>query len=349
MLAGGLLAAYGTKTYSNVNSLNELRGKRLTVAAIQMAPKVADWQVNLAQAEKLIREAQKTKAEWIILPEMFTTAAAFHPDMHDCIQPLDGRPMQMMKRLSREGNTVIGGSFLASKREGVFNTFALVFPDGNIYYHDKDFPTYWENCYYTKGNDDGVLDTAYGRVGSVLCWEFIRSGTAKRLLDKVNLIVGGSCWWTVPDDVDTDSPYRKANLKMLKEAAPNMARMLGVPVVHGSHAGNFEGFFSPELPDVSYDSSYLGETMIVDHGGNILSRLPKNAGAGVVTATLEIPTDPKSIMAIPDSFWIPEEMPQEWKDAWTRWFEKGGDYYSMVTKEYLKTGDIPEYLPVYMR
>ncbi|MBT8428917.1 MAG: carbon-nitrogen hydrolase family protein, partial [Gammaproteobacteria bacterium] len=55
-----------------------------------MAPKLGDAQANMEQAERLIREAQKMGAQWIMLPEMFTTAAAFHPDMLTAIQPVDG-------------------------------------------------------------------------------------------------------------------------------------------------------------------------------------------------------------------------------------------------------------------
>jgi N-carbamoylputrescine amidase len=39
-----------------------------------------------------------------------------------------------------------------------------------------------------------MLSTPIGPVGVVLCWEFIRSKAAKRLLNKVGMVVGGSCW-----------------------------------------------------------------------------------------------------------------------------------------------------------
>ena len=322
---------------------------QIQAAAIQMVPRLCDVQWNMNQAEQLIRKAQKLGAQWIALPEMFTSAAAFHPDMHTAIQPFEGAPLKMMKRLSREGNTVIGGSFLARREQQVFNTFALVFPDGTIAHHDKDIPTYWENCYYKGGNDNGVLSTPSGPVGSVLCWEFIRSQTAKRLINNVNLVIGGSCWWTLPDDADADSPRRKDNLKMLQEAAPRMARMLGVPVIHGSHAGRFEGFFSPELPDVEYNSEYLGEAMIVNAQGKTLARRAKADSEGVVVATVDTVNTPTPSQSIPDSFWIPKEMPEDWKSSFKRWRHKGADYYKLVTEHYLKTGEIPEYTPEYLR
>jgi predicted amidohydrolase len=218
-----------------------------------------------------------------------------------------------------------------------------------VFTHDKDLPTYWENCYYKGGSDDGVLETPAGNIGSILCWEFIRSQTAKRLLNNVKLVMSGSCWWTVPNEVAEDNLNRMANLKMLKEAAPNMAKMLGVPVIHGSHAGSFEGFFSPDLPDVPYNSVYLGEAMIVNAKGKVLASRSLADGAGVVTAMIDVPATSMPSEIIPERFWIPEEMPDEWKSSWERWFESGADYYQMVTENYLKTGEIIEYEPPYMR
>ncbi|MBI1283499.1 MAG: hypothetical protein GC183_04065 [Thiobacillus sp.] len=50
-------------------------------------------------------------------------------------------------------------------------------------------------------------------------------------------------------------PSRTNNLKTLKNAPPRLARMLGVPIVHGSYAGPFNDFYSPGLPDVPDDST----------------------------------------------------------------------------------------------
>lgn len=323
-------------------------GQTIRVAALQMTPQLADAQANLQQAEQLIRQAQKRGAQWIALPEMFTTAAAFHPDMLGAIHAIDGKPAQMMQRLARQGQSVIGGSFLASRDGQVFNSFLLVFPDGRILRHDKDQPTYWENCYYRGGTDDGVLDTPLGNVGSVLCWEFIRSRTMRRLQGKVRMVMGGSCWWTLSDEVDADNPLRAANRKMLREAPVNCARMLGVPVVHGSHAGPFAGFFSPDLPDVPYDSRYLGETMIVDAGGSIITRRGAEEGAGVVVADIHLPAKAVPSMAIPQTFWMPKEMPAPWKESWERWLKTGSHYYETVTRPYLASGEVNEYVPEYL-
>jgi len=323
--------------------------QQVRAAAIQMTAKLGDVSANLAQAEQLARAALSQGAQLVVFPEMFSSAMGFHDKVLRAIRPIDGAPKKINAEAGRDGNAIIGGSFLARDGDDVFNSFLLVSPDGSYTRHDKDHPTLWENCYYRAGNDDGVLRTSYGPMGAALCWELIRAKTVQRLQGKVKMVVGGSCWWTLPDDVPQDHPNRAVNLKMLQDAAPRMARMLGVPIVHGSHAGRFTAFREPELPDVEFNSIFLGETMIVDSEGSVIARKGREEGAGFVIANLTIPITPKPIEKIPDRFWLPTELPEEWQASWKRWFAKGGDYYEYVTRPYIQTGSIKEYEPPYFR
>lgn len=343
-LAAGLAAAALPQRVNPAPSRRSLR-----VAAIQMTPRLGDVAANLEQAETLILEAQRKGAEWIVLPEYFTSAAAFHPDMLSAIRPLDGEPAVFLQRLARRGNCAIGGSFLAHRDRDVYNSFLLAFPDGSLQRHDKDYPSLWENCVCRGGEDEGVLTTPIGEVGAALCWELIRARTAERLLGKVQMVIGGSCWWTLPDEADLDHPMRVTNLRMLREAPVRFARMLGVPVIHGSLAGPFSGFLSPDLPDVPYDSHYLGEAMVVDDQGHVLARRGMEQGAGVVLADIELPAPARSSEPIPQRFWIPEEMPASWKVSWIRWLDRGAHYYQTVTQPFLETGQINEYVPRYLQ
>ena len=109
------------------------------------------------------------------------------------------------------------------------------------------------------------------------------------------------------------------------------------------------GDVEAKLADVPYNSVYLGETVITDATGNRLVRMGQEDGAGVITANITIPGEPTPSQAIPGDFWLPEQMPQEWKDAWDRWFPRGDDYYRTVTLPYLRTGEIEEYVPAYLR
>ena len=62
----------------------------IQVAAIQMRARVGDVAGNLSHAESLVREAFRPGAEWVILPEFFTSAGAFAPSMLSAWLPLEG-------------------------------------------------------------------------------------------------------------------------------------------------------------------------------------------------------------------------------------------------------------------
>jgi predicted amidohydrolase len=148
--------------------------------------------------------------------------------------PLEGKPTGLLQRTAREYDGIIGGSFLAFHGEDTYNSFVLAFPDGTYVVHNKDYPTNSENCYYTGGSDDGVFDTPIGRVGVALCWEYIRTGTAQRMLDHVDIVIGGSCW---PARTDPEVEPESRSIHLLKPVAAQFARLLGVPVVHANHVG----------------------------------------------------------------------------------------------------------------
>ena len=297
----------------------------IKVAAVQMCAVLADVEKNLVNAEALVRDAASKGADWVILPEFFTSACAFHPEMHDAILPLNGKATELLKKLSRKLNVVIGGSFLA-KHDDAFNTFILVFPDGETHMHDKDIPTMWENCYYIGGNDDGVLKTKSNNVGVALCWEMLRSQTAKRLNGQVDFVVSGSCWWNLPESAPKKfNVLRQKSLELLQSTPITFAKLLGVPVIHAGHAGDFQGY-APLDEGKKYASHYLGETMIVDGNGQMLAHLPREKGEGVIVADIDANFREEPSLDISDEYWI-HNMPKAFLSEWEKLNTFGKKYY----------------------
>ncbi|MFX1394063.1 MAG: carbon-nitrogen hydrolase family protein [Promethearchaeota archaeon] len=308
----------------------------MIIAAIQMKAKFANVKANLEIAKRLASEAFEKGAELVILPEFFTSAMGFHLKMLDIIRPIQGEPMQLLNKLAKHYNGIVGGSFVALRGQESYNTFVLAFPDGNNYFHDKDQPTMWENCYYLGGTDDGVLETKIGNIGVALCWELVRTRTAIRMLNRVDIVVGGSCWWTLPERRihGYKSELRETNLKIMKETPARFARMLGVPVIHAAHAGDFEGEM-PMMPDIPYKSYYLGETQIVDGSGKILARLKQEDGEGIIMTNIDLTKKWNPSESIPDRFWIPD-MPKKLNQAWQLFNRYGEAYYLETTKPFIE-------------
>lgn len=287
--------------------MNEINSSKIKVAAIQMEAIIGDVEANLRMCEDLADEAASKGAEWIILPEFFTTGMAFDESLIDAVLSPNGKATTLLKTLAKRHHAYVGGSFLCRQSDGhVRNTFYLVSPEGLIVgEHDKDLPTMWENSFYLGGEDDGIIQADNIKVGSVLCWEFMRSQTANRLVNQVDMIVGGSCWWSIPNwhPKFITNKWEAKNEVTALNSVQTFASYVGVPIVHAAHCGSVECEM-PWMP-IKYRGFYEGGAMIVDAKGDILAIRNHHEGPGVVIAEV-IPEKQLSTnnLPIPNSFWL---------------------------------------------
>ncbi len=277
----------------------------LRVAAVQLEVVLADVPANLAACESLAREAARAGAEVIALPELFTTGAAFVPQLADAALAPGGPATDMLSRVAREEGVLIGGSFLCRDSDGeVRNAYQLAGPGGVLGRHDKDLPTMWENALYVGGEDDGVIDAGDVTVGAAVCWEFMRSATARRLRGRVDLVIGGSNWWSIPPW--TPAAYTRraenANAATAARAPAVFGRYVGAPVIHAAITGAFSCPM-PELPSVAYRGRFEGGAQIADADGRVLARREGEEGSGFVIADIRARRTPPR-EPVPDRFWL---------------------------------------------
>ncbi len=330
-------AGVGAATFHDVGRAEG--AARVRVAAVQMHATLGEVVANLDNAERWIRAALREGAQWIVLPEFFTTAVALHPTkLVNAYRTLDGMPAQMLKTLAHEGRAYIGGSFLARSGPDVFNTFVLATPDGQVFTHDKDFPTTnIESSVYAGGEDDefvkelarcgvaaqpaaaipsraqnvksGVFAVPGGPdVGVALCWEQCRYRTARRLTRHVDLVLAASGWPFAARDrlVSRADPAPGDDAlsasAAIRETPRRLARLVGAPVVHASLVGDV--WNSPGPTDTLL--RFSGESQITDAHGHTLARRGYAEGEGLVIADIAIGrTEPTE--AIPDGVaWTPE-------------------------------------------
>jgi predicted amidohydrolase len=266
---------------------------------------LADVRANLGDCEALAREAAAAGAEAIALPEFFTTGAAFLPELAEVALPPDGAATEMLRGVAAEYGVLIGGSFLCRDDDGeVRNAFLLAGPDGLLGRHDKDLPTMWENALYVGGEDDGVIEAGELTVGAAVCWEFMRNATARRLRGRVDLVMGGSNWWSIPAWPPKAYTRRAetANAAVAAHAPTVFGRYVGAPIVHGAISGSFSCPM-PELPALRYSGYFQGGAQIADAHGRVLARRPREEGSGFVIADIDPhrvgPDEP-----VPQRFWL---------------------------------------------
>lgn len=282
------------------------------VAALQMQGRVGDIQYNLHHVRELLDEAVHQKAKLIAVPEFFTTPVVENPRLWAASLPPENPALDLLKEYARDHQLLIGGSYLEHRPQGdVYNSYTLVQPDGQVTRHDKDQPTMIENAYYTGGRDDGIHQTCFGRVGTAVCWETIRTLTLERLHGMIDFAMTGSHWWSLPFNwpvlkgfIDT---MASMNADYMAEAPGQFARMLGVANLHAAHCGSLGGTIPMApfgLPSPRYQGELMGEAQIIDNTGNQLARRHRHEGPGVITADLELtPGEPS--LEMPERFWIP--------------------------------------------
>jgi predicted amidohydrolase len=286
----------------------------MRAAAIQLEPVVADVAANLEACERLADQAAAAGADWIALPEFFTTGVAFHEELAGAAVAPDGAATELLRDLARRHGATVGGSFLCRDPDGdVRNAYFLAGPDGAIQgRHDKDLPTMWENAFYIGGaaGDDGVLTATDGvTTGIAVCWELMRSQTATRMkAGGVELVIGGSCWWSVPPWPPRAATTRleAANARTAARAPELFARVVGAPVIHAAHAGPFTSPL-PWLP-FSYKGYYEGGAVIADARGQVLARRDRREGPGLVIADVT-PGRHEPLDEVPDRFWLHKRGP----------------------------------------
>ena len=154
--------------------------RKVTVAAIQMACS-PDRDKNIANADRLVRQAAGDGANIILLQELFEDVYFCQnerPEDLDRAAPADGHPtLAHFQALAKELGVVLPVSFY--ERDGLarFNSIAVMDADGarlGIYRktHIPHGAGYQEKYYFTPG-DTGfrVWDTKFGRIGVGICWD----------------------------------------------------------------------------------------------------------------------------------------------------------------------------------
>lgn len=290
------------------------------VAAIQMDTRVGAIRENIAQAEAYLHEAVEAGARVIALPEFFTTPIVENEELWRCSLPPDNLALDLLRDVATTHGVLVGGSYLEKRGPDIFNCYVLVRPDGVVSRHDKDLPTMIENAYYRGGSDDGLHQTSFGRVGTAVCWETIRTQTVKRLEGKIDFVITGSHWWAPPVDWKIGRRFMRTmdrmNREIMRETPARFAQMLGVANIHAAHCGPLRGTIPlwPKGYSAPFNSYLVGETQIIDNQGAIVARRSAEEGPGVIYADIDLrPSTPR--LRVPDRFWIPQ-LPLRFRVFW---------------------------------
>lgn len=248
------------------------------VAAIQMTsgPEVA---ANLEQAGARLREARERGAVLAALPENFAFMGLKDADKRAAGEEEGSGPIQdFLAKTARELRLwIVGGTMpMRVPGEGRVAAASLVYDDNGkrvarydkIHLFDVDIPgraeAYRESAHVAPGRDVVVVDTPAGRAGLTVCYDIRFPELFRRLS------AAGAQILTVPSAFT--GPTGRAHWETLlrARAIENLCYVIA-PAQSGFHANGRETY---------------GDTMIVDHWGAVLQRLPR--GQGCVVADVDL-------------------------------------------------------------
>jgi len=140
--------------------------------------------------------------------------------------------------------------------------------------------------------------------GTAICWEFMRTMTARRLRNQVDVIMGGSCWWSIPTNYPgwLQRLWEPENSRNALAAIKDSARLIGAPVIHAAHCGEIECPM-PGLPIIKYRGFFEGNAAIVDANGHVLAHRSAKQGEGIVCAEISLGAQ-ATTEEIPNRYWL---------------------------------------------
>ncbi len=142
------------------------------VALAQIAPEMCDVPANL---EKMRQTLSGTDAEIVVFPEMFTTGYMCRDEHFRLAEGMDSRTVSEIREMAADsGKHIITGIGIKENRR-LYNSALYVPPDGDVQRYDKMFlPTFGpfeEKIYFTAGKEPVMVETPFGRIGLIICYD----------------------------------------------------------------------------------------------------------------------------------------------------------------------------------
>ena len=240
------------------------------VAAVQMAtgPNV---NANLLEAERLIRDAAEAGAGLVVLPENFAFMGRHDKDTLSILEEDGEGPLQrfLAETAERFGIWLVGGTIpLRSQTPQRLRAAALVYNDqgvrvaryDKIHLFDVSLPEaderYEESATIEAGGDPVVVDSPFGRLGILVCYDLRFPELVRHMVDSgVELLAVPAAFTALTGKAHWEPLIRA-------RAIENLAYVIA-SAQGGYHLSGRETH---------------GHSMIVDPWGAVLAQVPRGTG-----------------------------------------------------------------------
>ncbi|MES1947562.1 nitrilase/cyanide hydratase and apolipoprotein N-acyltransferase [Salinisphaera sp. C84B14] len=175
------------------------------VSVVQHAPgDMGQMEANLVYIEQRLEEEGQRGSELVVFPEMGITSFFRHEPggyeryWREATIELDGPELGRVADAARAANThaVVGFAERADTTGVIYNSAALIGPDGLLGVTRKVHLPGLEKLYYTPADSIEVIDSPLGRIGIAICYDVMFPEYFRALSDQgAEIIVFCSSTW----------------------------------------------------------------------------------------------------------------------------------------------------------
>lgn len=239
---------------------------------------VNDKQANLDKMTKYVREAAAQGAELIVFPEMALGGLPknpmfiFNPEdalyQHEVAEEVPAGPStQHMIELAKElGIYIIWGMVErdAERWDVLYNSVVMVGPKGfEASYHKVHQPLTERIMFHTGDADWKVVDTPFGKVGIMCCFDKAYPEVSRALaLKGADILVCPTAWPAI-EQTPEDNDYRAGNIFSYARALENMCFFID-SCVSGQYEMGHSRILGPNPGQLMATTSYEEGMAIAD-------------------------------------------------------------------------------------
>ena len=149
------------------------------VSVLQFEPKLLDVKHNLQQIQKMMSSLE---TDLVVLPELCLSGYVFNhvDETRSAAQdPANSEEFTQLKALAKEKDCSIVLGFAELAGTLIYNSSALINPDGSTFVYRKTHLFYREKLFFTPGDSGFMVNPAKGgvKIGMMICfdWQFPES------------------------------------------------------------------------------------------------------------------------------------------------------------------------------
>jgi N-carbamoylputrescine amidase len=225
----------------------------MTVACIQMEPKIGEKETNVARSLEKIAEAASNGATLIILPELCNSGYVFasRQEAFSLAEPVpDGPTTASWLDAARSLRVTIVAGICERAEGALYNSAVIVGPDGFVGTYRKVHLWAAENLFFEPG-DLGVpvWKTAFGRMAVAICYDGWFPETFRlAALQGADILCVPTNWVPMPDQ------------------PANMLMMANILAMGGAHSNSMY-IAAADRVGTERDQPFLGSSLIISHTG----------------------------------------------------------------------------------